>query len=287
MVGMDGILLKILQNRSSFSSKEGLVADTILSNPSLLPTCTITEYAERINASPASITRFCKRMGVSGYQEMKLLLARTTSYPDNLNVGSIDFHENNKIGSTADIINSVLMNSILSLNHLNRLLDIENLEKAVSLISASRKILICGIGASGIVAKDLHQKLVRIGIMSRCDDDFDLAKVQATYFDENDLVIAISYSGMKSETKGIVKVAKSKNAKVIAITRAGVNPISSCADVHLQVAPTEAIVRDGATVSRLQMLLVVDILYQMLIENSSHQSVETLLETWRNVSEGN
>ena len=138
-----------------------------------------------------------------------------------------------------------------------------------------------------MVAKDFHQKLVRIGILSHCDDDFDLAKVQVTSFDNRDLVIAFSYSGMKSEIKSIVSIAKNKGASIVAITRAGNNPISNMADYHIPVVPSEAIVRDGATVSRLQMLIVVDILYQMLINTNTGSALETLKETWMNVaSEG-
>ena len=52
------------------------------------------------------------------------------------------------------------------------------------------------------------------------------------------------------------------------------------------MAPSEAIVREGATVSRLQMLIVVDIIYQMLIKNSTGSTLETLKETWQSVASG-
>ena len=188
--------------------------------------------------------------------------------------------------TTDGIISNVMNNAISSIHNLNKFLNNDTLESVVSAIKNSRHILICGVGASGVVAKDFHQKLVRIGILSNCDDDFDLAKVQVTSFDSRDLVIAFSYSGMKSEIKSIVSIAKEKGATVIAITRAGSNPIANSANYHIPVAPSEAIFRDGATVSRLQMLIVVDILYQMLINSNSTSALATLKETWRNVASG-
>ncbi|MCI6115849.1 MAG: MurR/RpiR family transcriptional regulator [Spirochaetales bacterium] len=287
VINMNGILLRIMNNKDSFSSKELIVADAIISNPGKLLTSTITEYADFINTSPATVTRFCKRLNVSGFQELKLLIAKATNY-DDLNIGSIErMAEESTMETSEGIINSVMVNAISSIDRLRGLLDITTLEKVTSRIVDSRHILICGVGASGVVAKDFHQKLVRIGILSHCDDDFDLAKVQVTSFDNRDLVIAFSYSGMKSEIKSIVSIAKNKGASIVAITRAGNNPISNMADYHIPVVPSEAIVRDGATVSRLQMLIVVDILYQMLINTNTGSALETLKETWMNVaSEG-
>ena len=215
------------------------------------------------------------------------MIAKATNY-DDLNIGSIErMAEESTMETSEGIINSVMVNAISSIDRLRGLLDITTLEKVTSRIVDSRHILICGVGASGVVAKDFHQKLVRIGILSHCDDDFDLAKVQVTSFDNRDLVIAFSYSGMKSEIKSIVSIAKNKGASIVAITRAGNNPISNMADYHIPVVPSEAIVRDGATVSRLQMLIVVDILYQMLINTNTGSALETLKETWMNVaSEG-
>ena len=287
VINMNGILLRIMNNKDSFSSKELIVADAIISNPGKLLTSTITEYADFINTSPATVTRFCKRLNVSGFQELKLLIAKATNY-DDLNIGSIErMAEESTMETSEGIINSVMVNAISSIDRLRGLLDTTTLEKVTSRIVDSRHILICGVGASGVVAKDFHQKLVRIGILSHCDDDFDLAKVQVTSFDNRDLVIAFSYSGMKSEIKSIVSIAKNKGASIVAITRAGNNPISNMADYHIPVVPSEAIVRDGATVSRLQMLIVVDILYQMLINTNTGSALETLKETWMNVaSEG-
>lgn len=282
---MNGILQKIMNNRDYFSSKELEVANAIIRDPGLLLSSTIIEYAEHIKTSPATVTRFCKRMNISGFQELKLLIARDAK-DEEVNIGSIESDESKSMETTDGIISNVMNNAISSIHNLNKFLNNDTLESVVSAIKNSRHILICGVGASGVVAKDFHQKLVRIGILSNCDDDFDLAKVQVTSFDSRDLVIAFSYSGMKSEIKSIVSIAKEKGATVIAITRAGSNPIANSANYHIPVAPSEAIFRDGATVSRLQMLIVVDILYQMLINSNSTSALATLKETWRNVASG-
>ena len=76
---MNGTLLKIVQNREICSLKERKVADAILSDPSCVLTRTITEYAEYIGTSPSTITRFCHRMELSGYPELRLSIAKDNS----------------------------------------------------------------------------------------------------------------------------------------------------------------------------------------------------------------
>ena len=99
-------------------------ANAILKDPGKLLTCTIIEYAEFINTSPATITRFCKRMNISGFQELKLLIAKAINN-DDLIIGSIDRDINStSIETTSGIIASVMTNAISSLDRLNRLLDV-------------------------------------------------------------------------------------------------------------------------------------------------------------------
>ena len=176
-----------------------------------------------------------------------------------------------------------MTNAISSINQLGKIISEKELDTVTSYILKARYILLSGIGASSLVALDLHQKLSRLGIFSIYESDVDLQKVNLSSFDSRDLVIAFSYSGMKEEVKNICKLAKRKGVPVISITKQGNNPITLLSDVALHVVPSEALVREGATVSRLQMLTIVDLIFQFLI-NKQPDVFDTLMETWNNVS---
>lgn len=280
---MNGILLRAFQMKDDMTKKERAVADALLSEPSALISRSITEYASHISSSTATITRFCKRLGISGFSELRLSVANCLNN-ERCEIGKIGKQVDlDSAKTTDDVINAVVTNAMSSIDQLHKLLAPELLERAAETIASSRNVLLTGIGASALVAIDLHQKLTRLGILSHYDSDIDLQKVQISSFDERDVVVAFSYSGMKEEVKGICKLAKAKKVKVIAITKLGANPISSLADIHIPVVPSEALVREGATVSRLQMLIVVDFLFQLLIRSESGV-FETLMETWTNVS---
>lgn len=280
---MNGILLRTFQIKDELTKMERVVADALLAEPNAIIMRSITEYASYISSSTATVTRFCKRLGISGFSELRLLVANSI----NNEISSLR-KDNEKFNleaanSVEEILNAVTCNAISSIEELHKIVNSSIIQKAVDIILSSRNILLTGIGASALVATDLHQKLTRLGILSHFDLDLDLQKVQLSSFDESDLVIAFSYSGMKEDVHKICKLAKKKKARIIAVTKLGNTPISSIADLHIPVVPSEALLREGATVSRLQMLVVVDYIFQYLIHKESG-SFETIMETWTNVS---
>lgn len=279
---MNEILLRVFQMKDEMPKKEKAVADALLRNPNALISRSITEYAQFITSSTATITRFCRRIGLSGFSELRLSIAKNLSN-EKYEIGEIpESVDLSKLNSTSDIMEGVITNAISSINQLHEIITQESIERAAALITSCRHVMLCGVGASALVARDLHQKLVRLGILSHFEEDLDLEKVQLASFNANDVVIAFSYSGNKAEVKELVKLAKAKEANIISVTKLGNTPIAQMADINLTVAPTEALVREGATVSRLQMLIVVDMLFQVLISRGNGV-LATLIETWNNV----
>ena len=72
---MDKISLKIKMLYSSMGGAEKRIADWISDNPGKIISLSIVELAEKCRCSEATIVRFSKRLGLSGYQELKISLA--------------------------------------------------------------------------------------------------------------------------------------------------------------------------------------------------------------------
>lgn len=266
---MNEILLRVRQVRKELTTKEGIVADALLNEPSAVITRTITSYAQYISSSTATITRFCKRLGISGFSELRLSIAKTLSSDTSDACSNIDKMKLDYKSSSSEIVSSVITNAQSAISQLHRLSNVEKLEKAADIILSARHVMLCGLGTSALVARDMHRKLLRLGILSHFEEDMDVEKVQLAFLDSRDVLVVFSYSGIKQEVKSIVKLAKTNNIKVISITKLGDNPISQNSDIHIPVVPLEALAREGATVSRLQMLIIVDILFQLLINHRS------------------
>jgi DNA-binding MurR/RpiR family transcriptional regulator len=91
--------------------------------------------------------------------------------------------------------------------------------------------------------------------------DNDLRRIMLTQFTKNDLLIAFSYSGKKSETLRLAETAFERSVPVLSVTGIGVSPLSQLATVSLEVAAFEENFRTSALSSRIASLYVVDVLY--------------------------
>ena len=72
---MDKITLKIKMLYDSLGKAEKKIADWISENPGKIISLSIVELAEQCKCSEATIVRFSRKIGLSGYQELKISLA--------------------------------------------------------------------------------------------------------------------------------------------------------------------------------------------------------------------
>ena len=259
----------------TFTKSERALADHIVRDADSVVMKTITELAgESDSFSTASITRFCKKIGLSGYSELRLELAKEMA-TDNARRQIVADGENLVPGLVSTVVDA----SASAINGLKYVLSDDVIKKAVHEILSASSMTLAGIGASALVAQDLRQKLLRLGIRSLFDADQDVVKVTLSSGRSKDLLIAISYSGTTRETLDAVNIAKENGMRVLAMTKKGDNPISEQADVTVPVSENEALLREGATLSRLQMLVAVDMIYRALIMDGGVR-YDLILDSW-------
>ncbi|MER5829140.1 SIS domain-containing protein, partial [Streptomyces mirabilis] len=133
---------------------------------------------------------------------------------------------------------------------------------AVTALAAARRIDIYGVGASGLVAQDLAQKLLRIGLIAHPHSDPHLAVTNAVQLRAKDVAIAITHSGSTGDVIEPLRVAFERGATTVAITGRPDGPVTQYAD-HILTTSTarESELRPAAMSSRTSQLLVVDCLF--------------------------
>lgn len=65
------MIIEKLQDKSGFTESEKCIADYIIKNKNQVQQLTAKELAKETLTSKSSIVRFCKKLGVSGFQELK------------------------------------------------------------------------------------------------------------------------------------------------------------------------------------------------------------------------
>jgi len=280
---MEGCLYLIKQFSVNLSPSERKAADFLVSFPTKAVQMGVTNLAEQAGTSSAAIIRLANRLGYKGYTELRMSLAKEVFSTETSQSDSL-IPDLTTATSTDDIVKTMVRLTNESVAGIDTVLDRDALEATVELIRNSRHILLSGVGASGVVATDLQQKIARLGLLAVYTPDSDMQVVQSCSVNELDAVIAISYSGETGDVLKVAKEAKKNKAPVIAITRIGGNSLSKLADINLFVPNSESLFRQGATSSRINQLLVVDIIYAMILTKTQAHTVEIIKRTWEAVS---
>lgn len=276
-VDMNENLINALSLRSEYTKAEKTIVKAIIDDTDFVISHSVTDFAQAISVSTASIVRFCKKAGLSGYPELRLELAKYTK--DNVKTEECNESDVANARSVDGVVSHVISSTKQSIECLRDLIDKNDVQKVVEAVLSSRNILIAGIGASSLAAQDLQQKLARIGIFSHFGQSEDFQFVQLVSMSEKDLLILFSYSGNTASIRKLAENAKSRGIKTVAITKTGKNHLASIADIVLRVSSRESVLREGASVSRIEQLLLVDIIYYSTIL-AKQGSLDRIVATW-------
>ena len=271
---VDSLILKLRNYYPSLTKTEKKIADVVFDKGEEIIYNSITEFAEQCGVSETSIVRLCRKLGLSGYQEFKLILAKDVVMPEE------NLHETvSTDDSLAAISRKIAEQNILAINNTMRVISMEELEKAIEAIINARNIEIYGVGASGYTALDAMYKFKRIGLQVNAFMDPHIQSMSASLLKKNDVVLAISFSGSTRDTVNTVEIAKKSGATVICITNHGKSPIAKLADVVLLSSVRETPLQSGALSSKIAHLHIIDLLYTGVTIRMKEKSIENINKT--------
>ncbi len=274
------VLLRIRSVLPALRPSERAVADLVLSDPSRAASMSIGDLAEECGTSTTSVVRFYKKVGYGGYAALRLDLARETARESAAHDVPAEVYEDiNTADSLEDIVSKIAFNETMSIADTAQALDVEQLARAVSAVSGSRKTDIFGVGAGGLVGQDMQQKLHRIGLTSFSWCDPHAALASAALQDADGVAVAISHSGATLDTIDFLKAAKSAGATTIAITNHADSPLGRAVGIVLSTAARETPFRPGAMGSRIAQMMIVDCLFVGVAQHSHDASIAALQKT--------
>ncbi len=267
--------------RKNMTPAQMTLADSLLSDLEAAAHLTIAELADRAGVSSATITRFCETLDYSGYSDLKaaivVALDRKRSATEKFAIAEGDVTESDSIDETLFKISHQESEAITDTA---RGVDRIALDKAAAAIIGCRRLDIYGLGSSYLAAMDLQQKLHRIGLTAFCWSDNHLALTSAAVLNDQDVAIAISNSGVTSETFQMMETAKRSGATIIAITNHPASPIGRLADHVLVTSAKESRFRSGAMTSRIVQLAMVDFLFVRIMQQLFSSASASLERTF-------
>lgn len=250
------IILQIQATYNQLTRTEKKVADYVMQNKTSVLYMSITDLAEASDVGDASVYRFCRTLGLQGYQEFKMKLSLSLSEA-----------EESRGSSGEDDVGETLAHRIMQM-HMNAiresymLVNRSMLDKFVRMMENARRIFFFGIGDSLLTAEEARNKFLRITGKAVCISDPHMQSMAASTATEEDLIIIISYSGATKDNIHVANEAKEAGAGIAVITHFKKSPLTAYADAVLLCGAEESPLDGGSMSAKMGQLYLIDLLFQ-------------------------
>lgn len=229
----------------SLTKSEKKVADFVLEHGHELIGMTISALARRLGVGEATVERFCRKINLGGFQELKFYL--TIEIDGN----SEDAGEGRK-GIEQNLINNIKMT--------NSMVSQQTVDDVLEAIHDASEVFLYGIGTSGISALMGEARLFRYGKRVRAVTDSHVQMMQSSLCTASSVVVAISVSGETKDLIEAVDLAKRSGARIVAITSYANSSLSKLADYVLLGYGKTNMLEGGTFSSAVCQIFLLDII---------------------------
>ena len=246
----------------SFFEAEKKIADYIMEHKEQAVDMTVGELAKASGTSDATVSRFCRRCGFKGFQNLKLTLAREILEEE---------HQSQEVTNDIDrtdleqSLKNILANKIAELTETIKMMDIKNLEVILDKLEHARMVQLAAVGNTIPVALDGAFKLNQLGIPAVAGDIWEAQAAYAFNLGPEDVVLMISNSGNSRRLEILAEGAKENGTTVILITNNPESRLAQVADYRIITATREKLFTEEFWFSRVAAMAVMEILYLLLM----------------------
>jgi len=274
---MNDIISTIRNSLDHLKRAEKMVAECVIQEPGEVIKYTITELAEKAGTSEPTVVRFCRKMGLKGYMELRLNLARSLPSSQYL-------HETiSEQDSALQILDKIFSADLEALRDTKNKIDVQTFNDVVDVLTTAKRIEFYGLGGSGIVAKDAYHKFFRLEIPCIAIVDPHLQVMSASLLSQGCVAVAVSVTGSTKDIIESVRIAKETGATVIGITGRAKSPLARICDLHLSVHSQEAAVWLAQMSSRIAQVALLDALFVSVAARNFDSAREKLEKVKRSL----
>lgn len=250
-----------------FSGQERAVATVVIEDPAAAMESTIEQLAQAAGCSEATVTRFCKTIGLRGYPQLRLrLAAAATERRRASGQGFAMLSEIEPTDSTERIVSKLRNAETRALAVTFDNLDVAAVTRAVDILAASRRTMTFGVGSSATAAFDASVKLGLSGRPAMVAHDVHTALMTMATMQPGEVVMVFTHSGKPREVLDVLQFATQGGVDTIVVTSASASSAAHAATVALVTAAREPTTRSGGITSRLVQLAMVDVLFVLLAQ---------------------
>lgn len=267
---MDSYKLKFQKHLHELTKSEQKVGNYVLDNMESVVHKTVKTLSHEVNVGETTVLRFCKKLDYKSFSDFKLGLSK-----DLFNLEGIK--NTNEMGQLESYIYQSMFNIQNAIEQTYKQLDFNTIQKVAELLKSAKRILFVGSSASGITSEYAQNKFIKIGKNIEYYSDNHMELMNCSTVTSEDVVVAISSSGLTKDTVNATSLAKSANAKIITITNSENNPLTKYADYRIFTIGKEILLQGGSIESKVSQDFIIDTIYQAMLfvdEGEYKQTIE-------------
>ncbi|MBQ8849943.1 MAG: MurR/RpiR family transcriptional regulator [Clostridia bacterium] len=265
----NNIINKIRSRYYSLSPAEQKVANYVLSNHEKIQFMSISELAELVEVSDATVTRFCRSLGLKGFNLFKIELATAIA---ETRAPSIQEKADGVLTSGEESA----ADSKKAIDETISLLDKDAIKQVIDLFGLADRVLCAGSGGSMRIANECAHLFSIVEPKFLAVTDFHSQISAIATMKKNDVLLLISYSGATINGMELLELTKKLGIKSILITRFKRSPLAKLADVTLCCGSNEGPYQMGSIAAKIALLTLGDVIFREYRKENAETAEENI-----------
>lgn len=245
--------LTLLCSGIQLYSAEQRIADCILADVKWAASATSAELARQSQASEATVTRLCHKLGFESYRKFQLALAR-------------DVMEQQEAEKSHAAAQPDRMRSILQKFLVNKQEEVRATVQALACLNAAHVVEVAAASHNLSIALEASVKFGSLGKRCVASAIPEKTRAFAATLTKNDLLLVISGTGRNPALEEVARLARENGAAILLITSDRHSPLAQQAD-HVLLASNreQRLIEGDHAPSQLSVLLVIEVLYYLML----------------------
>jgi DNA-binding MurR/RpiR family transcriptional regulator len=207
------------------------VARVLLASGAGAGSRSITEVARLAETSPATVNRLSKELGYDGFPALRAAIAHERGRDVQAGWERDIGREITPSDSPDEVVKVLAMTQTRAIRAAVAGVDLESLARRADAHVAARRVHLFGEWGDSIPARELFQRLFRIGRPLWFHESATAASVVSTLIDRGDVAIAFSRRGLEGAAAEFLRGASAAGALTAAVTGAPESAVGRAAEM--------------------------------------------------------
>lgn len=272
-----------IQNATTFTHNEKVVADYLLENPECFK-LSVNELCKACYVSEATVYRFCRKLGFDGFAKLQVALSCSLDgYLESKKEFDFDYpiqHNQTNYEIMKSLKEDYAQTSLSTLE----LFDLNTIGSIVSLMKEACQIDVYTSAGNLYFAQNFRFQMQEIGITVNVPEDEYLQRITASSSNSQHLAFIISFGGRGAVMQSIAKLLKKNHTPIVLITSTQENPMYKYATHKIYMCSSENHYNKiSSFATRFSLLYIFDCLYTCYFKMDYEKNKKCKLQYYQNM----